>query len=221
MTRGSRPPATRSSLMRSRRRLAQVRKGAALLKRKRESLVDELFSRARKAVTSREGIDAQAREAWKALWDALGALGADGLAPLGWPSREIEVDLDSVDLWGLRVVALAHRPAVVRGLAARGVLPAPGEAAAEEAARGFEALIEQLLDAAPQEHLMRRLGQVLSRTTRLVNTLEQRVATGLSLELSLIQRTLEEREREERLRVKRLVARRKARQAGAVRPPEA
>lgn len=79
MTRGSRAPATRSSLMRSRRRLAQVRKGAALLKRKRESLVDELFSRARKAVTSREGIDAQAREAWKALWEALARR-----APKGW-----------------------------------------------------------------------------------------------------------------------------------------
>lgn len=208
MTRGSRAPATRSSLMRSRRRLLQVRKGAALLKRKRESLVDELFSRARKAVTSREGIDAQAREAWKALWEALAAQGAEGLAPLGWPTREIEVDLEAVELWGLKVVELADRPAVVRGLAARGVLPAPGEAAAEEAARGFETLIEQLLDAAPQEHLMRRLGQVLSRTTRLVNTLEQRVATELSSELSSIQRTLEEREREEHLRVKRLIARR-------------
>lgn len=208
MTRGSRAPATRSSLMRSRRRLAQVRKGAALLKRKRESLVDELFSRARKAVTSREGIDAQAREAWKALWEALAAQGAEGLAPLGWPTREIEVELEAVKLWGLKVVELAHRPSVVRGLAARGVLPAAGEAAAEEAARGFETLIEQLLDAAPQEHLMRRLGQVLSRTTRLVNTLEQRVATELSSELSSIQRTLEEREREEHLRVKRLIARR-------------
>lgn len=211
MTRGSRVPATRSSLMRSRRRLAQVRKGASLLKRKRESLVDELFSRARKAVTSREGIDLQAREAWKALWEALAAQGAKGLTPLGWPTREIEVDLDAIELWGLRVVELASRPSVVRGLAARGVLPAAGEAAAEEAARRFETLIEQLLDAAPQEHLMRRLGQVLSRTTRLVNTLEQRVAAELSSELSSIQRTLEEREREEHLRVKRLIARRRAR----------
>ena len=55
---------------------------------------------------------------------------------------------------------------------------------------------------------MRRLGQVLSRTTRLVNTLEQRVAADLSAELSSIRRTLEEREREEHLRVKRLIARR-------------
>ena len=64
-------PATRSSLLRSARRLDQVRRGAALLKRKRQSLVEELFARARTAVTSREAIDAQARRAWRSLWIAL------------------------------------------------------------------------------------------------------------------------------------------------------
>ena len=78
MTRGSRAPATRSNLMRSRRRLAQVRKGAALLKRKRESLVDELFGRARTAVTSRESIDAQAREAWQRVVGGAGRAGRGG-----------------------------------------------------------------------------------------------------------------------------------------------
>ena len=209
MTRGPRAAATRSNLMRHRRRLQQVQKGAALLKRKRESLVDELFSRAKAAVTSRAAIDAQAREAWYALWEALATQGRDTLGPVGWPTRDIEVDLVPIELWGLKVAELAHRPAVVRGLAARGVLPAAGEAASDEAARDFEGLIEQLLDAAPREHMMRRLGQALSRTTRLVNTLEQRVAVELSANLASIRRTLEEREREEHQRVKRLMARRR------------
>ncbi len=208
MTRGPRTPATRASLVRSRRRLDQVQKGAALLKRKRESLVDELFSRARTAVTSREAIDAQARQAWHSLWTALSAHGADGLAPLGWPTREISVDLTSTELWGLKVVALATRPSLVRSLTARGMLPAAGEAAGPAAAREFELLAEQLIDAAPQEHVMRRLGQALARTTRLVNTLEQRVATRLTADLVEIRRTLDEREREEHVRIKRLIARR-------------
>ena len=94
-------------------------------------------------------------------------------------------------------------------LAARGVLPGVGEAASHDAAREFELLVEQLLDAAPQEHVMRRLGQALSRTTRLVNTLEQRVAVRLVADLAEIRRTLSEREREEHLRIKRLIARRR------------
>jgi vacuolar-type H+-ATPase subunit D/Vma8 len=57
---------------------------------------------------------------------------------------------------------------------------------------------------------MRRLGDSLSQTTRLVNTLEQRVAAGLSADLAEIRRTLSEREREEHHRIKRLVARRHA-----------
>ncbi len=208
MTRATRAPATRSSLLRSARRLDQVRRGAALLKRKRQSLVEELFMRARIAVTSREAIDAQARRAWRSLWLALAANGNDGLTPLGWPTREVDVDLRAVELWGLRAVALINRPTLVRSLAARAVLPAPGEASSQDAAREFEVLVEQLVDAAPQEHALRRLGHALSRTTRLVNTLEQRVAVRLTADLSEIRRTLTEREREEHVRIKHLIARR-------------
>jgi len=209
MTRGPRTPATRASLVRSRRRLDQVQKGAALLKRKRESLVDELFARARTAVTSREAIDAQARKAWHSLWHALSAHGRDALTPLGWPTREVEVDLAAIELWGLRVVTLERRPSLVRSITARGVLPGSGDAVSQDAARDFEVLVEQLVDTAPQEHVMRRLGQALARTTRLVNTLEQRVAVRLRADLVEIRRTFDEREREEQGRIKRLIAKRR------------
>jgi H(+)-transporting ATP synthase subunit D len=209
MTHHTRLPATRSNLLRSKRRLDQVRRGTRLLKRKRQSLVDELFARARKAVTSREAIEARARTAWRSLWTALAAVGGDGVTPLGWPTREIDIDLSLSELWGLKVADLGHRPTLVRSLAARGVLPGPGEAASQEAAGHFEALVEQLLDVAPQEHVMRRLGQALARTTRLVNTLEQRVAVDLTGDITAMARTQDEREREEHLRVKRLVARRR------------
>lgn len=209
MTRGPKAASTRATLVRCRRRLSQVQRGAALLKRKRESLVNDLFARARVAVTSREAIDAEARVAWRRLWDALATQGGDALAPLGWPTRDIQVDLTAVESWGLRVVELARRPPVARGIAARGVLPGPDEAAGQEAARAFETLIERLLDAAPKEQVMRQLGQALARTTRLVNTLEQRVATRLEADLSEVRHTLDEREREEHLRTRRLIARRR------------
>lgn len=180
------------------------------MKRKRQSLVEELFARARPAVTSREGIDAQARRAWRSLWLALSATGTNGLTPLGWPTREIDVELRAVELWDIRAMELVNRPPLVRSLAARGVVPGSGDAASQDAAREFERLLEQLLDAAPQEHAMRRLGESLSRTTRLVNTLEQRVAVRLASDLAAIRRTLNEREREEHLRIKHLIARRHA-----------
>jgi vacuolar-type H+-ATPase subunit D/Vma8 len=210
MTRPTRVAVTRSNLLRYTRRLDQVRRGAALLTRKRQSLVDELFARARTAVTSREAIDTQARRAWRSIWLALSSSGSDGLRPLGWPTREPDLELQAVELWGIKAVQLLKVPTLVRSLAARAVVPGPGEAAARDAAREFEALLEQLLDAAPREHAMRRLGHALSRTTRLVNTLEQRVAVNLAADLAAIRRTLSEREREEHLRIKRLIGRRQA-----------
>jgi vacuolar-type H+-ATPase subunit D/Vma8 len=212
---GMAAPATRSSLLRSVRRLGQVHRGAALLRRKRQSLVEELFARAKNAVASRETIDTQARHAWHLVWRALCATGSHGLRPLGWPMREIDVEMTPVDHWGIRTVEIRNRPALVRSLAARGIVLGPGDAVSHEAARQFEALIEQLLDAAAQEHAMRRLGQALARTTRLVNTLEQRVAVRLGADVAAIRRTLSEREREEQVRTKRLIARRRSSPRGA------
>jgi len=208
MTRGARTPATRAAVLRYARRLDQVRRGAELLKKKRQSLVEELFRRARIAIDTREAIDAQALRAWRALLHALSSSGSDGLTPLGWPTREIDVELTAVELWGLHAVRLTRRPRLVRGVAARGVLPDPGAAASHDSAREFEVLLELLIDAAPQEHAVRRLGEALSRTTRLVNTLEQRVVVRLAADLAEMRRTLTEREREEHLRIKHLVARR-------------
>jgi len=210
MTRTTHVPATRSNLLRYTRRLDQVRRGAALLNRKRQALIAELFARARTAVISRETIDVHARNAWSLVWLALSSTGSDSLTPLGWPRREIDVELNGVYLWGIRAAELVDRPTLVRSLGARGILPGPGEASSHEAARAFEALLEQVLDAAPKEHAMRRLGQALSHTTRLVNTLEQRVAVSLAADLAEIRRALSEREREEHLRIKHLIKRRRA-----------
>lgn len=221
MTRTTRAPATRSSLLRYGRRLAQVQRGAALLKRKRQSLVQELFARARTAVTSREAIETQARRAWRALWVALSSGGSDRLTPLAWPTRDVNVELRATELWGIKAAELTNRPVVVRSLAARAVCPGPGEFADPDAARQFELLVELLIDAAPREHAMRRLGHALSQTTRLVNTLEQRVAMRLASELADIRHTLSEREREEHHRIKRLARRQaEARKTFTSRSPE-
>ena len=58
-----------------------------------------------------------------------------------------------------------------------------------------------LLDAAPRELLLQRLGLALTRTSRQVNTLEHRVAPGLRRDVVRARRTLEEREREEHTRL--------------------
>lgn len=204
-----RAPATRSNVVRVRRRLEQVLKGAALLEKKRESLVAELFERARPAMGSRREIEAQALAAYRALLDALAQNGGERLRVVGWPSREVRVELEPHDVWGMHGADLVGKPALSRSVAARGVAAGPGDAAATKAAQEFERLLEQLLEEAPRELFMRRLGQALARATRLLNTLEQRVSVALTHELATMRRTLDEREREEHLRLKRVVSSRR------------
>ena len=208
MTTATRSPATRSNLVRLRRRLDQIDRGAALLRRKRESLVAELFELARPAAEVRRGIDEQALAAYMALIAALAVAGRTELRALSWPTRELRVELVPREAWGIRGVDLASRPSVVRSAAERGSPDGPGDVAPTAAAEQFEELLERLLRAAPGELFLRRLGQALSHTTRLVNTLEQRVAVSMGREVASMRRTLDEREREEHLRLKRLVSRR-------------
>jgi V/A-type H+/Na+-transporting ATPase subunit D len=199
----TRAAATRSNIVRMRRTLAQVARGATLLRKKRQALVEELFERARPAVDARREIEERARAAYRALLEALSAEGAGDLHVLGWPRREVRVDLVPHEAGGIKGVELADRPRVVRSVAARGGALGPGDGAASSAAEEFERLLELLLDIAPEDVFMRRLGQALGRVTRVVNTLEQSVAPGLTRDLAAMRRTLDEREREEHLRLKR------------------
>lgn len=196
-------PATRSGLLRGRQELARVDRGIALVRRKREALVAELFRQARPAADARQAVDAQAARAWSPLLDALAVHGADALRALSRSGRTITTELRAVRVWGVAASELAapvsvHRTLDARGMAAAGIGPAPIVAAEE-----FERLAELLLNVAAREQLLRRLGEAVARSSRLLRTLETKVAPLLTTDLAAIRRTLDEREREEQHRLRR------------------
>lgn len=198
---------TRMNLLRAGRRLDRVRKGVQLLRRKREALVNELFRLARPAADARAQIESRTRAAYPALLRALAVHGRSALQALGWPAREVHVELAAGSVWGIPVSRIVQRTPLRRTLSARATAPGSTGPAAVAAADEFETLADLLLDAAPREMLLRRLGEALSRTSRQVNTLERRLAPRLSSQITGVRRTLEEREREEHLRLKNLHAR--------------
>jgi V/A-type H+-transporting ATPase subunit D len=191
------------------RRRERVAKGAALLRRKREALVAELFRLARPAVTARVSIADRARTAYRSLLGALAVEGFAGVRTAGWPPRDIRVSIRAGQLWGIAISELVDRPAIRRTLAARATPPPGTGPAVTTTADGFEELTEMLLDAANREALLRRLGDAVARTSRQVNTLERRLGPTLAAQRALIRRTLDEREREEHLRLERLLKKRR------------
>ena len=202
------PAPTRWNFIRTKRRLERVERGAVLLGRKRRALVSELFDLARPALESRTRLAERARTAYPALLDALAARGGAETRALGWPERRLEVEIEIRETWGVRVarvsgVAGVRRTPARRGAGPAGTGPEPAAAAAE-----FEDFVALLLEAATQETQIRRLARALARTTRQVNTLEQRVGPALERQVASIRRTLEEREREDHLRLRWLGGRR-------------
>ena len=205
---------TRMNLVRARRRLERVGKGIALLRRKREALVVQFFHLARPAADARMIISERCARCYPALLRALAFNGQPVLRALGWPERELSVEIRAGQVWGISVSDIAARPPLSRTVEERGTSPGTTGPAAVEAAEGFEGLVDLLLTAAPREMLIRRLGEALVRTTRQVNTLERRVSPGLQVRANIIRRALEEREREERLRLRVLAGKRARGPAG-------
>lgn len=196
----SRP--TRLNLLRSRKRLGRVREGAELLRRKREALVRELLSHARSAVDERERIGAAAGVAYPALLEALGQEGGVGVSASAEPLSDVGVTMRSSQIWGLAVASVVQVPRLERTLEARGTLPGPTPPATVEAAAAFETLAQLLVDAAPREMLLRRLGGAVARTSRQVRALERRVEPAIMASVARVTSLLEEREREEHLRLR-------------------
>ena len=205
MNTGGRPAPTRQNLLALQRRLDRVDKGTGLLRRKREALAAELFRLARPAASARVSIALRAASAYPVLVKALAREGADGLRALGWPARDLRLEIRSNQVWGIPVAEILGRPTLLRTTHARGVDPGGVSASVVVATAAFEQLAELLLAAANREALLRRLGEALARASRQVNTLERRLGPALRADLGAIRHALEEREREEHLRLERLL----------------
>jgi len=217
------PAPTRWNLLRTTRRLGRVRKGAELLSRKRRALVTELFDLARPALEDRTRLARRAATAYPALLRALSVRGGADARALGWPTRDPEVEMELHETWGVRVAEILGAPGIRRTPFERGVAPACTGPSVTEAADEFEDFVALLLEAASRETQIRRLARALARTSRQVNTLEQRVGPDLARQAAEIRRTLEEREREDHLRLRRLGKKKGGRpgsleEAGAVSP---
>jgi V/A-type H+-transporting ATPase subunit D len=188
--------------------LERVQKGRELLNRKREALISELFKSARPALSARQEVEERAREAYRALLNALAARGQASLETFAWPGREVTIELEHRQVWGIAVPSVVSHTPIQRTLTARETsAPAVGPAAAQTATE-FERLIELVLEALPKEQLVRRLGDALAKATRQVNTLQLRVEPALTSELTTLKRMLEERERDERSRLRHVLRRR-------------
>jgi H(+)-transporting ATP synthase subunit D len=204
MARRDRVVATRSTLLKARAQLERVRKGAQIVRRKRQALIAHLFKIARPAADTRAEIARRVEEAYPALLDAIATNGLDSVRALARPERQIDVDVTPSQIWGVAVADVARTTPVHRTVDARGTPPGSTGPAVLEAANQFEALVELLIAAAPMELRVSKLADAVALTSQQLQVLEERVEPELLRRISTVRRTLEEREREEHLTLRHL-----------------
>ena len=191
-------------MTRGRRQVA--RKGAELLRSKREALASEFVRLTRGVIAGRDQLATRLREATRALTLARALQGDETLASLALAAaREIPLAIERRKVWGIPSPEVKG-PQLVRASDARGASPLGWGLAAAEAARRHEEAVETLIAISSQEMRLKRLGEEIRKASRKINALEQVLIPGLDQEISRIEVALEEREREAIGRLKRFKA---------------
>ena len=209
--------ATRSELLARRARLDLATRGRVLLEQKRDQLMSEFRKAANFVLEEAVELDGISAEARRALALAEVALTPEYVRSAAETARrDIHLTARPDVIAGVRIADIEF-DSVGRGRFARGLPAAGGAAHIDEAAAGYEAVIEQLLRVAAYEMRLRRLSEEIGTTNRRVNALATFVIPRLEQETRLIRSRLEERERQEIYRLKRIKERKGSRlQEGAL-----
>lgn len=194
---------TRSNLLQRRDQLKLARRGADLLKRKRDALIAEFFDLVKSSMQARRDLQETSRDAYFALFLANAWDGPAAVQSLSLASRtRQEVEITIENLFGVKVPQV-QPPSFDDALP---FSPVGAGARTLEAAEQFRRLLEAIARVAATETRLRRIGEEIKKTNRRVNALEQLVVPGINRQIKEIRSVLDQRALEEVTVLKRIKA---------------
>ena len=195
---------TRMNLLTKRGQIKLARQGASLLSRKKDALQREFFSMVGEMYKLRSRLNENIRRETIEAVIAEGIQGRHVLASAAVASGvEFQATLRERNLWGVRVIDLEHTYRE-RDSYSRPYSPGSAELTVNEIAEGFERIVRDMLDLAPLELRLRRIGEDIKKTNRKVKALEQQLIPRLESQARYIAQVLEERARDDVFRLKHL-----------------
>ncbi|PLX79609.1 MAG: V-type ATP synthase subunit D [Desulfuromonas sp.] len=195
---------TRTNLILLKERKSSVIGSVAILKGRRQALIREFLATSRPLMESREAIRERYAAALQRLQSSLGCEGSDYLASLVPVNRQDPgLKIVAGNVLGLKFSEVSLAQSVVRnplewGYDFRGPTPH-----LDEAIHLFETIAAEMLDAAIYEAKLKRLEEELSKISRRIRVLEERVMPQIKTDLHTIGQYLSEREREAHFCLKR------------------
>lgn len=196
---------TRGELLKLKRRIDLAKRGHELLREKRDALVTEFFDNLDMLRGKREDVEEKLDRAYEALIDAKVSDGSLELEKSALASSgDIEIDVDSRNIMGVRVPIVEAGEGVERNVTERGYSLQETSSNIDVAAEKFEEALKDVLELAEAEEIVRRLAREIEKTKRRVNSLEYVLIPRLENNKEYIEMRLEEQEREDKFRMKRV-----------------
>ena len=191
------------NLLSRKSQLGLARDGIQLLKHKREVLMAEFMKTVKPLMEKHKKLHTDLVEAYHCLNTARAI---DGIGELQSAEllreRSVSVEIASKKSWGIEMPVIES----IEGL---------GQQYREPHALGvtlrifetrdrFETILEEILELAPLEATLKRLGRDIQKTTRRINALEIMLVPRIKEEIGSIRSALEERERENNYRLRHI-----------------
>src|SRR3989344_1759110 len=199
---------TRSELMELKKRIKLAKDGYNLLKKKRDGLILDFFEILKKVKNLRSEITEDYKQAIEKMNMARIIESDLKIKSIALAVAQIpEIEVGRKNIMGVVVPSIGEIQLQKSGLErGYGVYTS---AAVDEAAEGYEKVVEKIIRAAEVEESMRKLLREIEKTKRRVNALEFEVIPRMDHTKAFIQMRLQEVERENTFRMKRIKKKKK------------
>jgi len=193
---------TRMELLKLKDRVNLATKGHKLLKEKRDALIMEFFNILDRAKGVREKVEEKLGESFADLVVAQTTMGDFAVRKAAMSVQEsLDIDVDTRSVMGVNVPVIEHKD-IKKSMIERGYGLADTSAKLDEASKGFEEVIELILELSEVEMTVKLLAGEIESTKRRVNALEHIIIPRLENTVKYIEMRLEEMERENFVRLK-------------------
>jgi len=195
---------TRTNLLMLKEKAVSVANSVGILKARRQALIQEFMHTTLPFLRTRQDIMKTYGKALDELALSLGHMGRNGVESITYSSkRDMPLDIREKSIWGLKYRDVVMHDAPVRDPDARGYAVSTTPPHLEECIYLFEKILDSMIEIAAFESKLKRLSDEITRITRKIKVLEERILPDLKYQTKTIAQYIGERERESFYRLKK------------------
>ncbi|MDP3298228.1 MAG: V-type ATP synthase subunit D [Thermodesulfovibrionia bacterium] len=195
---------TRTNLLLLKEKSKSISNSISILKARRQALIQEFLNTTVPFLRSREDIRKTYGKALDEMALSLGHEGKSGIESITFAvERDMRVDIIEKSIWGLKYKDIVVNKNPVRETDQRGYDFRSTTPHLEEGIYLFERVLESMLEIAAFENKLKRLADEITRITRKIKVLEERVLIEVRYQIKTITQYIGERDRESYYRLKK------------------